>query len=200
MTLRRIYTIGHSTHALPWFIELLQRHRVNCLIDVRSIAASGYNPQFNKEPLKQALKTEGITYLHFGKEFGARQSDPLLLDNEGRVDFEKVRAGETFRSGIERLKTGIGKGYIMALTCAEAEPLSCHRFSMITPGLKEAGFEVWHILKNGSLQSTEALEDQLLLLYRKKMPKPSLYAADLTREEKLKLAYKMKNLEAGYKF
>ncbi|WP_414648338.1 DUF488 family protein, partial [Dinghuibacter sp.] len=46
-----IYTIGHSTHQLDYFLELLKGFSINCLIDVRSVAASTYNPQYNKEPL-----------------------------------------------------------------------------------------------------------------------------------------------------
>ena len=51
-----IYTVGHSTHQIDYFVELLKEHSVNCVIDVRSLAASTYNPQFNKEPLCNFLK------------------------------------------------------------------------------------------------------------------------------------------------
>ena len=57
-----IYTVGHSTHKLDYFLELLQSQSVNCLVDVRSIAASAYNPQFNKEPLSNFLKRNGVIY------------------------------------------------------------------------------------------------------------------------------------------
>ena len=86
-----IYTVGHSTHQLDYFLELLKEYGVTCLIDVRSVAASSYNPQYNQEPLKNFLKSNGITYLHFAEEFGARHTDPDLLDDEGKVDFTKVR-------------------------------------------------------------------------------------------------------------
>ncbi|MEI9912326.1 MAG: DUF488 domain-containing protein [Bacteroidota bacterium] len=62
-----IYTVGHSTHQLDYFIKLLQEYSVNCLVDVRSVPASSYNPQYNKEPLSNFLKKNGITYLHFAK-------------------------------------------------------------------------------------------------------------------------------------
>jgi hypothetical protein len=84
-----IYTIGHSTHQPEYFLELLQAYGVNCIIDVRSIAASAYNPQYNKEPLSNFLKNNKVKYLHFAEEFGARHTDPDLLDDEGKVDFER---------------------------------------------------------------------------------------------------------------
>ena len=79
-----IYTVGHSTHQLDYFLELLTEYSVNCVVDVRSVAASSYNPQYNKEPLSNFLKNNQIRYLHFAEEFGARHSDPDLLDNDGR--------------------------------------------------------------------------------------------------------------------
>src|SRR5215213_8109475 len=97
-----IYTIGHSTHPIDYFLELLKKYSVNCLVDVRSVAASSYNPQYNKEPLSNFLKHQGITYMHFAEEFGARHADPDLLDEQGNVDFERVRKSSLFKSGLER--------------------------------------------------------------------------------------------------
>src|SRR5881227_321241 len=131
-----IYTIGHSSHQIDYFLELLKIFSINCVIDVRSIAASSYNPQFNKEPLSNFLKNNQIAYLHFAEEFGARHTDPDLLDEEGKVDFEKVRMAWLFKSGVERLWKGVEKGFIIALMCSEAEPFDCHRFSMISIALR----------------------------------------------------------------
>ena len=91
MKKQTIYTVGHSNHLPEYFLELLKEHSINMLIDVRSVAASSYNPQFNKELLSNYLKKNGIKYMHFAKEFGARHSEPELLDEDGKVDFEKVR-------------------------------------------------------------------------------------------------------------
>lgn len=77
-----IYTVGHSTHQSDYFLELLQAYSINCLIDVRSVAASSYNRQYNKEPLSNFLKNNGIIYLHFAEEFGARHTDPELVSTE----------------------------------------------------------------------------------------------------------------------
>ena len=43
-----VYTIGHSNHTIEYFVELLQAHNINCLIDVRSVPHSAYTPQFIK--------------------------------------------------------------------------------------------------------------------------------------------------------
>jgi len=64
MTKPTIYTVGHSTHPLNCFLSLLREYNVNCLVDVRSVAASSYNPQYNKGPLSNFVKDNGIIYMH----------------------------------------------------------------------------------------------------------------------------------------
>jgi uncharacterized protein (DUF488 family) len=193
-----IYTVGHSTHPLDYFLTLLREYNVNCLVDVRSIAASTYNPQYNKEPFSNYLKSCGIIYMHFPAEFGARHSDPDLLDEKGKVDFEKVRRSWSFKNGIERLWLGIDKGYTIALMCSESDPLDCHRFSMITVALKQNGFEVLHIMKNKSLKSTSELEQLLLKKYARQLPKPDMFQPNVTEEDQLKVAYCLINKEIAF--
>jgi hypothetical protein len=53
--------------------------------------------------------------MHLQEEFGARHSDPDLLDEKGKVDFAKVRKTWNFKNGVERLQSGIDKGYTIAL-------------------------------------------------------------------------------------
>jgi uncharacterized protein (DUF488 family) len=193
-----IYTVGHSTHPLNYFLELLQEYEVNCLVDVRSVAASAHNPQFNRDPLSNYLKQNGIAYLHFPEEFGARHSDPDLLDENGKVDFERVRKSSNFKDGIERLWLGINKGMVIALMCSESEPLDCHRFSMIAFALEKDGFQVQHILKDKSLKSNAKLEQQLLKKYHKKLPKPDMFQPNVTVEDQLKVAYRLRNVEIAF--
>lgn len=193
-----IYTVGHSTHQLDFFLELLKEYGISCLIDVRSIAASTYNPQYNQEPLKNFLKLNGIDYLHFAEEFGARHSDPDLLDNEGKVDFEKVKKSWAFKNGVERLWQGLDKGFTIALMCSESEPFDCHRFSMISIALDKDGFDVMHIMKDKTLKTNAELEKQLLKKYDKKLPKPDMFNPNISSEEQLKEAYRLKNKEIGF--
>lgn len=198
MTKPVIYTIGHSTHQIDYFLELLKAYSINCLVDVRSVAASSYNPQYNKEPLSDFLKNNGIIYLHFAEEFGARHSDPDLLDEEGKVDFEKVRKSRLFKNGIERLWSGLDKGFTVALMCSEGEPFDCHRFSMISIALEKDGFEVKHILKDKTVKSNTELEKQLLRKYDKKIPKPDIFQPNISSDDQLKAAYRLRNKEIAF--
>ncbi len=193
-----VYTIGHSTHQLDYFLELLRKYSVNCVIDVRSVPASSYNPQYNQEYFREFLKNNNIKYLHFAEEFGARQTDPDLLDEEGKLDFEKVRKTWIFNNGLERIWQGVEKGFIIAIMCSESEPIDCHRFSMVSVGLEKDGFDVKHILKDKTLKSNSELEKELLKKFEKKLPQINLFEPDITVEQQLKAAYRLKNKEIGY--
>lgn len=198
MPMNSIYTVGHSTHELPYFLGLLQMHDINCLVDVRSVAASSYNPQYNKDTLADFLKNNGITYLHFAKEFGARQTAKELLDNTGQLDFEKVHGAVHFKQGVERLKQGAAKGYSIALMCAEGEPLDCHRFGMVSTALVRNGVEVRHIMKDGSVRTHHELEKDLIKKYEKKLPQPDIFTGSIGFHEQLRVAYKLQNKDIAY--
>lgn len=193
-----IYTVGHSTHQLDYFLELLKGYSINCLIDVRSIAASTYNPQYNKEPLSNFLKKNDVTYLHFANEFGARHTDIELLDEDGRVDFEKVRKSWNFKNGVERLWQGVEKGFIIALMCSESDPFDCHRFSMISIALEKDGFSVIHILKDKTTKTNKQLEDQLLKKYEKKLPTPTIFEPNIKLDDQLRAAYRLRNKDVAF--
>jgi uncharacterized protein (DUF488 family) len=193
-----IYTIGHSNHSIDYFVELLNTFSINSLVDVRTIAASAYNPQYNKEPLSNYLKQKEIQYQHFAEEFGARQTDPTLLDEEGKVDFEKVRKAVSFNKGVEQLLAKIANGETIALMCSESEPFECHRFSMISIALEQQGFEVKHVLKDKSIKSNPDLERQLLKKYDKKLPKPDIFQPDITVKDQLDAAYRLRNKEIAF--
>ena len=193
-----IYTVGHSTHPIEYFLKLIQEYAIDCLVDVRSVAASARNPQYNKQPLANYLKNNNITYLHFAEEFGARQTDPDLLDENGKVDFEKVRKSWHFKHGVDRLWAGIEKGHKIALMCSESDPLDCHRFSMITVALQREGFQVRHIMKDKTLKNTSDLEKVLLKKYAAKVPQPDMFQPNVTIEDQLKVAYRLRNTDIAF--
>jgi uncharacterized protein (DUF488 family) len=193
-----IYTIGHSTHSQESFLGLLNNYAVNCVVDVRSTPFSAHVPQFNKETLRQYLDDHGIVYLHFPKAFGARQRDPELLDDSGRVDFEKVRQSKSFREGIDKLRQCLDRGVKVALMCSEGNPLDCHRFSMIAYQLAKDGFLVRHILKTGDVVDNKDLERLLLARYAQKLTERSLFDHRSMNEAQVELAYKLRNKEIGY--
>jgi uncharacterized protein (DUF488 family) len=145
-----IFTIGHSVHTPEDFRALLKRHGIGALCDVRSHPYSR-NPQFNRENLARDLKAAGIDYLFLGTELGARSADPSCYDR-GKVRYDKLAQTALFRAGISRLTEEAAQRRL-ALMCAEKDPLECHRTILIAPHILAAGFDVQHILADGTLES-----------------------------------------------
>ena len=180
---------------------MLRRHGVNCVVDVRSVPASKYTPQFNTEELRRFLKHNDVQYLHFGNEFGARRTD--CVNENGQVDFEEAVKTTAFLSGVERIKNGIEKGYRIALMCSEANPLECHRFSLVARYFYENGWDVQHIMKDAELASHETLEQQMIqeFLHSRKyhVSEVDELFGIYTKEDQRRDAYRQKNREIGYR-
>lgn len=155
-----VFTIGHSTHSIARFLELLQTKDVTVVADVRSAPFSSFNPQFNKGDIARALKAHRIKYLYLGRELGARSDDPSCYEN-GRVQYSRLALTSVFRSGLERVRQG-AREHRIALMCAEKEPLECHRAILVAPALTACGVTVEHIMPDGRVESHGAAMQRLL--------------------------------------
>lgn len=181
-------------------MELLKKHDVNCIVDVRSVPASKYTPQFNMEPLRWFLKSHDIQYLYFGEEFGARRTD--CLDANEQVNFEMAVETSNFKRGVERLMKGLEKGYRISLMCSEANPLECHRFSLVSRYFYDNGLDVQHILKGAELAPHKDLEDEMIQEYlhsrKYHVPEVDELFGSYTLENQRRDAYRQKNREIGF--
>ena len=146
-----IYTIGHSILTSEKFVELLKRHAITAIADVRSAPYSRHNPQFNQEELRSTLKAVGIKYVFLGKELGARSADECCYVDD-KVQYDLLARIDLFQSGIRRVIEGASTHRI-ALMCAERDPLDCHRTILVARELAKNGCAVWHILHSGALET-----------------------------------------------
>lgn len=154
-----LFTIGHSTHAVEDFIALLKLHGVEAVVDVRSVPHSAYNPQFNREALKESLRENAIHYVFLGKELGARSENPACYVN-GKVQFKRLAAEPLFARGVQRLRRGMEK-YRVALMCAEKDPVTCHRMILVCRNMRPFAARIKHILADGALETNAQAERRL---------------------------------------
>lgn len=142
-----IYTIGHSTRTIDQFLALLQAHRVDNLVDVRTIPKSRHNPQFSQADLAKALSNFGMRYEHLpllgGLRHARKDSINIGWDNLSFRGFADYMQTEEFDRGLERLKA-IAQERTTAIMCAEAVPWRCHR-SLIADALTKQKWQVRHI-------------------------------------------------------
>lgn len=188
---RTVYTIGHSTHPIERFLQLLTGHHITAVADVRSQPASRFKPQFNREALRAALEGAGIAYAFLGAELGARSRDASCYRG-GQVQFDRLAQTTKFQDGLDRIERGISR-HRVALMCAEKDPLTCHRTILVARQLVDRGVEVAHILEDARLESHDAAMARLLHELR-------LDGADLFRDRRAVLveAYARRGAAIAY--
>ena len=198
---KTLYSVGHSNQTLEEFLALIMVYGINCIVDVRSVPASKYSPQFNRENLNSFLLINNVNYLHFGVEFGARRTDSI--GENGQVDFELAAKTPSFTSGVLRILRGQERGYRIAFMCSEADPLECHRFALVSRYFYDNGVDVQHILKDAKLASHKLLEKEMIKTYMQSkkyhLPEIDMMFGTYTEEDQRNDAYRLKNKEIGYK-
>lgn len=152
MNKKIIFTIGHSTHPIDEFIELLKHYGINELIDIRTIPKSRHNPQFNEHDLAQALRNHHINYRHQknlgGLRHAKKDSINLGWHNASFRGFADYMQTDDFAEGINTL-IEIAHHKTVAIMCSEAVPWRCHR-SLIGDALLARGFKVEDIFSMSS--------------------------------------------------
>jgi uncharacterized protein (DUF488 family) len=143
-----IYSIGHSDHEIDRFVDLLRRHGVDILVDIRSQPYSRWVPAYNRDALRPAVEAAGLTYLFMGEALGGRPADPSLYHPDGRPDYERIAATPAFQDGLEALAR-LAASATVAIMCSEADYHDCHRARLITPHLLALDLPVVHILPDG---------------------------------------------------
>jgi len=143
----RIWTIGHSTHPIEAFIAMLEAHAVRHVADVRRFPFSPRHPQYNREPLRDALAAAGIGYTHLVRLGGRRRPrrDPVNAGwrNSAFRGFADHMRTKAFASALRRLER-IAARRPTAILCAEAFFVRCHR-ALIADALVVHGWRVLHV-------------------------------------------------------
>jgi uncharacterized protein (DUF488 family) len=156
----RVYTVGHSTHSLEEFINLIRDVDGEVVVDVRSSPYSRRSPDFGRHALDHGLREYGIGYRFLGETLGGRPPDPALYQ-DGQVQYDRLANDARFIASSNVVAEGARRRRLVLL-CAEADPLQCHRGLVVAPALEDRGVDVVHILPDGHLESQSESMDRLL--------------------------------------
>lgn len=143
-----LFTIGHSTRTLQEFMEALQVHSIQTLVDIRSLPMSRRLPHFNRESMEKTLPEGGIRYLWM-KELGGRRkklltdSPNIALRNDSFRNYADYMLSPEFERAVAKL-IQIAEDSRTAYMCAERVYFRCHRM-MVSDWLVAHGHEVLHI-------------------------------------------------------
>ena len=155
-----IYTIGHSTHTLEEFVEMLKAYNITFLVDVRTVPRSRHNPQFNKENLPATLKPYNIKYLPMpdigGLRHPKKDSVNMAWENSSFRGYADYMQTKEFTENLLKLVV-MAKENCLAIMCAEALPWRCHR-NLISDALVVRHVKVLHIISKDNTISHQLNE------------------------------------------
>ena len=147
-----LYTVGHSTHPIERFLELLSEHRIAILADVRSFPGSRRWPQFNQESLAETLGRAGVEYRWLkglgGRRHGRRADSPHVAWTVAafRAYADYADSAE-FAEALGELMAS-ATGARTAIMCSEGLWWQCHR-RIVADHLTVRGWTVEHIMPAG---------------------------------------------------
>lgn len=153
----QIFTIGHSSHPMDRFLDLLQQHGIEAVVDIRRFPGSRQHPHFSRENLAVSLADEDIEY-HWLEALGGRRHrkktdppspNPGLRDQSFR-NYADYMATDGFQQGVAKL-LAIAGNRRTAIMCAEGIYWQCHR-RLVCDYLLAIGVSVHHIFPNGELK------------------------------------------------
>lgn len=143
-----VFTIGHSTRTIDEFLQLLNAHRIQHLVDVRSIPQSRHNPQFARDRLRRSLARSQLRYTHMPALGGRRRARADSKNTgwrnasfRGYADYMETPA---FKNALDEC-VALARADRIVLMCAEAVPWRCHR-SLIADALVARGLDVRDIV------------------------------------------------------
>lgn len=154
----RVLTVGHSTHPIDEFLALLRGAGVSCLVDVRTLAGSRHNPQFNQEDLSPAVTAAGIDYLREQRLGGLRKASHQVApevngywQNQSFHRYADYALSPDFAEGLAHLIELTGPGRLPAVMCSEAVWWRCHR-RIIADYLLVREIPVAHLMPDGRIE------------------------------------------------
>jgi uncharacterized protein (DUF488 family) len=144
-----LFTVGYEGLSIDAYIDKLLAKNIRVLIDVRSNPLSR-KPGFSKNAFSEHLLKAGISYIHIPelgvpsarrKNLGTEQSYRDLF----RYYEEEILAYNL--DSIEKIKATLEKHSRAALTCFEADHLTCHRHKITEHLCREPAFstEIIHL-------------------------------------------------------
>ncbi len=140
-----IYTVGYEGYTLGEFLDLLKRHGISVIMDVRN-RPSSHKRGFSKTPLRTALAKQEIEYVHLPqlgipRELRVRYRE----ENDFRIlkRYLKIPLEQNHHLLLKILKDFHDRN--VCLLCFEKEASLCHRAVIADFLAEHDGYEIHHL-------------------------------------------------------
>lgn len=158
-----VFTVGHSNRALDAFARLLEAGDVQLVVDIRTVARSRHNPQFNADTIGEGLRDHRIDYTRIEALGGLRGKSKTVPPEVNAYwthasfhNYADYALSPGFRAGFERLLAYADERRT-AIMCAEAVWWRCHR-RIVADHLIVAGRTVLHLMGESRIEPAHMTE------------------------------------------
>ena len=184
-----IYSIGHSNIDRSAFIDRLVSNGITAIADVRSVPASSYAVQFNKDEISHYLRAAGVAYVHI-PGLGGKPMERGEMDGEGVANYVAIEGSPAFQESLTRVLAGAAK-FNLAMMCSEHDPTQCHRCLMVGRYLADNGIATQHFVRGSDMPIDQfQIENMIREEFVKSRPGKSLaLSTGPASQEMLEYAY-----------
>ena len=139
----RLYSVGYGNRSFEEFCNLVLNLKLTHVVDVRSVPYSSYQTAFRRENLAETLPRQGLKYVYMGDTLGGATVRGLEEDAE---------APTRLKLGLDKLaEAAANPSRHLCLMCGCLLPNECHRGLGLGAHLQAAGFDYWHVGREGEL-------------------------------------------------
>ena len=142
-----LYTIGYEGLSLQQFIQIVKKHEIQTIVDVRELPLSR-KPGFSKTKLSQALEIAGVKYKSVRSLGSPRSLRHEYRESKDWDDFSR-RFSEYLESQNDPLNELVTLAYQenTCLLCFERMNTTCHRSIVAKQAVQSAknGLRVMHL-------------------------------------------------------
>jgi uncharacterized protein (DUF488 family) len=146
-----VFTIGHSTRSISEFVDLLRCGPAGLVVDVRTVARSRRNPQYNEDVLGAELAPYQVGYARMrglgglrGRSKDVAPEVNAYWENQSFHNYADYAMSSEFSAALDQLLE-LSSDRRCAIMCAEAVWWRCHR-RIIADYLLARGRTVFHLM------------------------------------------------------
>ena len=163
-----IFTVGHSARSIPEFADLLRCGPASLVVDVRTVARSRRNPQFNEDVLGAELGEFQLGYTRIPALGGLRGRSTKVpkfvnafWENDSFHNYADHALSPEFSGGLAEL-LDLSLTRPCAIMCAESVWWRCHR-RIIADYLLARGKTVLHLMGSNRIDQARLTPDAKIM-------------------------------------
>lgn len=192
-----VFIIGTETLSLQQQLDIIRRHGVICIIDVRNYAET-LAQKLKRIQMREFFYSNQIHYRDYSSSLSMDVQERKFQSANGFVDFAKYRSALGYSTSLTKIQQGVDRGYNCCILGYRDAPEDCHRSILVGHGLLLNGIDALHITSNAAPITQSELEERMVEQAFPKIDQMTLFdVPQQPFEKKLDIVLRQKNKDLG---